>query len=494
MTEPIHRRTAASIAEDVRAGRLRARAVAEHFLARTDRLEAGVHAFIEIDRAEILRQADAVDAAVAAGRPAGRLAGVPVALKDILCARGTETTCGSKILRGHRPAWDATVVSRLRTEGAVLFGRTNMDEFAMGSSTEHSSYGPTRNPWDPARVPGGSSGGSAAAVAARFAPLAIGTDTGGSIRQPAALCGIAGLKPTYGRVSRYGLVAFASSLDQIGPFAWNGADAALLSSVLFGADPKDATCLPAPVPDLAAALHRGVKGLRLGVPKEWSPASLDAPVRDAVEGAIDRLVAAGAKRVEVELPRAPLSIPTYYLVATAEASSNLARFDGVRFGHRTESARSLTDFYGRSRDEGFGAEVKRRILLGTFVLSAGYADAFYKKALQVRTLLKQDFERAFASCDLVVGPASPFPAFELGAKLDDPLAMYLCDLYTAAINLVGLPGMSIPCGFAPGSAGPLPLGLQIIAPALEEERIFAAVGAHEAATDWHLRVPPGFED
>jgi aspartyl-tRNA(Asn)/glutamyl-tRNA(Gln) amidotransferase subunit A len=348
-------------------------------------------------------------------------------------------------------------------------------------------------------VPGGSSGGSAAAVAARFAPLALGSDTGGSIRQPAALCGIVGLKPTYGRVSRYGLIAFASSLDQIGPFANNIRDCALVTEVIGGADPKDPTSLDGPAAGLVAAASRGVAGMRLGIPKEWMAEGLDPQVRASVEAGIAALVKAGAKRVEVELPRSSLSIPTYYLVATAEASSNLARFDGVRFAfragapHTPEERRTIEDMYGKTRDAGFGSEVKRRILLGTFVLSAGYSEAYYKKALQVRALLKQDFERAFAKCDVIAGPASPFPAFELGAKLSDPLAMYLCDLFTAAINLVGLPGISIPCGFAEAKGRSLPVGLQLVAPALREDSLFAAAGAHEAATDWHRRAPKDFE-
>jgi aspartyl-tRNA(Asn)/glutamyl-tRNA(Gln) amidotransferase subunit A len=489
----VHQLSAAEIAAEVNSGKRRAREVAEGFVARARRLDGGIHAFLELDEKEILRQADAVDARVKSGKGAGRLAGVPVALKDNLCVRGNVATCGSKILAGYRAPYDATVVERLRAEGAVTFGRTNMDEFAMGSSTEHSAWMKTGNPWDPTRVPGGSSGGSAAVVAGRLAPLALGSDTGGSIRQPAALCGIVGLKPTYGRVSRYGLIAFASSLDQIGPFANNIADCALATEVIGGPDPKDSTSFDSPATGLVAAVKRGVAGVRLGIPKEWMAEGLDPQVRSAVDAGIAALVKAGAKRVEVELPRSSLSIPTYYLVATAEASSNLARFDGVRFAYRAEGARNLEELYGKTRDAGFGAEVKRRILLGTFVLSAGYSEAYYKKALQVRALLKQDFERAFEKCDVIVGPASPFPAFELGAKLDDPLAMYLCDLFTAAINLVGLPGISIPCGFAEAKGRPLPIGLQLVAPALREDSLFAAAGAHEGATDWHRRVPKEFE-
>lgn len=491
MSAPLHLRKAVEIAAEVRDGKLLARDVAEHFLDRLRRYNPQIFAFVEVHESDLRAQADAVDAARRSGTTLGRLAGVPVGVKDVLCVRGMETTCGSKILRGYRPPYDATAVERLRAAGALLVPRANMDEFAMGSSTEHSSFGPTRNPWDTTRVPGGSSGGSAAAVAARLTSVSLGTDTGGSIRQPAALCGISGLKPTYGRVSRYGLIAFASSLDQIGPFATCLEDAATVTEVIAGNDSRDGTTVAAPAPNLTDALSRGVKGLRIGVPREWMADSLDAGVRASVEAAVDHWCSQGAQRVEVTLPRADLAIPTYYLVATAEASSNLARFDGVRFAYRAEG-RNLEEMYGRTRDQGFGEEVKRRILLGTFVLSAGYSDAYYKKALQVRTLLKQDFERAFEKCDVIAGPASPFPAFEIGSKMDDPLAMYLCDLFTAAINLVGLPGISIPCGFAQGPKGPLPLGLQLVAPALREDSIFAAAGAFERATRWHQQVPKAF--
>ncbi|MFN0207570.1 MAG: Asp-tRNA(Asn)/Glu-tRNA(Gln) amidotransferase subunit GatA [Planctomycetota bacterium] len=491
--DKIYLQSAHSIAENVRTGKVRARAVAESFVNRAKSNNTKLNAFLEIDHDEIISNADAVDDMVKAGKNPGPLAGVPVALKDILCVRGSLSTCGSKILAGYRAPYDATVVTKLRAAGAVLFGRTNMDEFAMGSSTEHSKYGPTTNPWDLKCVPGGSSGGSAAVVAGRLVPLSLGTDTGGSIRQPASLCGIVGLKPTYGRVSRFGLIAFASSLDQIGPFANNVRDCAIITETLCGADERDATSLDVAVPNLQIAAAAGVKGLRLGVPKEWMSKDLDATVRDSIHSAIEELCKAGARRVDVELPNAHLSIPTYYLVATAEASSNLARFDGVRFAFRAEGSKSLEEFYGKTRDLGFGEEVKRRILLGTFVLSAGYADAYYKKALQVRRLLKQDFERAFEKCDAIVGPASPFPAFELGSKTNDPLSMYLCDLFTAAINLVGLPGMSVPCGFAAGPRGKLPLGLQIVAPALREDTIFSIAGAYENVTNWNQQVPPGFD-
>ncbi|MBI3817562.1 MAG: Asp-tRNA(Asn)/Glu-tRNA(Gln) amidotransferase subunit GatA [Planctomycetes bacterium] len=481
------------MADAVRARRASATEVAKSFLDRAAALNPSLFAFIELQRDDILAQARAIDTNISNGKDPGALAGVPVAIKDILCIRGGLVTCGSKILKNYRAPYDATVIRKLRDAGAILYGRTNMDEFAMGSSTEHSCYGPTRNPWDTTCVPGGSSGGSAAAVAARLAPLSLGTDTGGSIRQPASLCGIVGLKPTYGRVSRYGLIAFASSLDQIGPFATNIDDCALITEILCGVDPRDSTSVDAPVPDLRAAIRRGVNGLRIGVPKQWMTNELDSTVRESVNLAIDGICAAGATRVEVDLPRAHLAIPTYYLVATAEASSNLARFDGIRFAHRASGVHALIELYGKTRDEGFGEEVKRRILLGTFVLSAGYAEAYYNKALQVRRLLKDDFENAFAHCDVIAGPASPTPTFEIGSKSNDPLSMYLCDLFTAAINLVGLPGISVPCGFAKGKNGPLPLGLQIVAPALREDSIFAAAAAHESATDWHRRIPAGFE-
>jgi aspartyl-tRNA(Asn)/glutamyl-tRNA(Gln) amidotransferase subunit A len=426
-----------------------------------------------------------VDAAIAAGRPGGPLAGVPVAIKDLIDIEGVPTTCGSRILEGYRPPFTATVVERLEAAGAVVLGKTNMDEFAMGSSNENSAYKPTRNPWDVTRVPGGSSGGSAAAVAAGMAPLSLGSDTGGSIRQPAALCGVVGLKPTYGRVSRYGLVAFASSLDQIGPFARTVEDCALAASVLFGPDDRDATSAGREVPDFTAALAGGAKGLRIGVPWGFLEKGVDAATLSAFRDALAALESAGALVVPVELPHAGHAIATYYIVATAEASSNLARYDGVRYGLRVDAGRDLRETYGRTRDRGFGAEVKRRIILGTFVLSSGYHDAYYVRAQKVRTLIRRDFEQAFESCDVVATPTTPSPAFRFGEKTDDPLAMYLADVFTVPANLAGIPGLSVPCGFADG----LPVGLQFLGRAFDEESLFRAGHAYQGVTDHHLKTP-----
>jgi aspartyl-tRNA(Asn)/glutamyl-tRNA(Gln) amidotransferase subunit A len=405
-------------------------------------------------------------------------------VKDVLDLEGLPTTCGSKILAGYRPPFTATVVRRLEEAGAVIVGKTNMDEFAMGSSTERSGFKPTRNPWDLERVPGGSSGGSAAAVAAGMAPLSLGTDTGGSIRQPAALCGIYGLKPTYGRVSRYGLVAFASSLDQIGPFARNVEDLALAVSVLFGPDPRDSTSAQEPVPDLSAALRQGAFGLRVGVPWGFLKEGVDGLTLEAFKASVRALEEAGATTVEVSLPHLPHAIATYYVVATAEASSNLARYDGVRYGRR-EAAAGLKAMYGETRDHGFGAEVKRRIILGTFVLSSGYYDAYYLRAQKVRTLIRRDFEAAFEACDVVATPTTPTPAFRLGEKTDDPLQMYLADIFTVPANLAGIPGLSVPSGFAGG----LPVGLQLLGRPWGEADLLRAAAAHESRTTHHEARP-----
>lgn len=417
---------------------------------------------------------------------------IPIALKDVISTRGVETTAGSRILEGYVPVFDATVAARCKAAGLTLLGKTNTDEFAMGSSTENSGFGPTRNPWDASRVPGGSSGGSAAAVAARLAPLALGSDTGGSVRQPAAMCGVVGLKPTYGRVSRYGLVAFGSSLDQVGPFATNVTDAALLLGVMAGKDPHDTTSVEAPVDDYVAALadeavDAGAKVLRIGIPKEYFAAGLDAEVRAAVEGAIETYRKLGAKIVDVSLPSAPYSIAVYYVVATAEASSNLARYDGVHYGHRTAAPKDIVDLYSSSRAEGFGAEVKRRIMLGTFALSSGYYDAYYNKALKVRRLIKEDFDRAFAACDVILSPTAPSAAFKLGEKTDDPLQMYLADIYTIAANLAGVPAVSIPCGLTKAD---LPIGLQLAGPLFAEAKLLQAARLFERATEWHANRPP----
>ena len=480
--------TASEIAAAVIAKRITARAVIDDYLSRIDARESEIHAFNLVMAQEARAQADAIDADIAAGRQVGPLAGVPIAIKDNMCTHGIETTCSSKILEGWKPPYDATVITRLRTAGAVIIGKTNMDEFAMGSSNETSYFGPVRNPWDTARVPGGSSGGSAAAVAARIAPAATATDTGGSIRQPAALCGVTGIKPTYGRVSRYGMIAFASSLDQGGLITVSAEDAALLLGPMSGFDPRDSTSVDSPVPDYAAALDAPLAGLRIGLVREFFEKGLDAECEARIREAIAVLEKQGARVREVSCPNLPLSVPTYYVVAPAECSSNLARFDGVRFGHRCESPKNLTDLYSRSRGEGFGAEVKRRIMTGTYVLSAGYYDAYYLKAQRVRQLISADFARAFGECDLLLGPTSPTPAFRIGDKCDDPITMYLNDIYTIGANLAGLPGMSLPCGFVGG----LPVGLQLIGPHFSEARMLNAAHRYQLETDWHLQVPAAF--
>jgi aspartyl-tRNA(Asn)/glutamyl-tRNA(Gln) amidotransferase subunit A len=444
-------------------------------------LGAFVHLRPERARAEATRS----DARRARGEALGPLDGIPLAVKDLLVHEGEPCTCASRILEGFVAPYQGTVPARLAAAGAVIVGRTNMDEFAMGSSTEHSCYGPTRNPWDPTRTPGGSSGGSAAAVAAGVVPAALGSDTGGSVRQPAALCGVVGVKPTYGRVSRYGLVAFASSLEQIGPFARTAADCALLLEAIAGHDPADSTSLPEPAPRLGDALTGEVSGLVIGLPREFFDArGIDPDVLARVREAVAELERAGAKTREVSLPHTRHAIATYYLIATAEASSNLARYDGVRFGRRAASA-SLGGMYRRTRSEGFGPEVKRRILLGTYVLSAGYYDAYYRKAQQVRTLLRRDFEEALRGCDVLAGPTSPEVAFRLGEKTDDPLRMYLSDVYTVSANLTGVPALSLPCGFAHG----LPVGLQLLGRPLEEALLLRAADAYQRRTGWHLRTP-----
>ena len=479
------RPTAAGIARRVRSGEVSAAEVAREHLDRIARLEPKVDAFLHVTAERAMEKARTVDAAIAAGTPLGPLAGVPVAIKDLLDIEGVPTTCGSRVLEGYRPPFTATVVERLEAAGAVVVGKTNMDEFAMGSSNENSAYKPTRNPWDVTRVPGGSSGGSAAAVAAGMTPLSLGSDTGGSIRQPAALCGVVGLKPTYGRVSRYGLVAFASSLDQVGPFTRTVEDAALAASVLFGRDDRDATSSEREVPDFSAALAGGAKGLRIGVPWSFLEKGVDAPVLQAFREALAALESAGAVVRDVTLPHAGHAIATYYIVATAEASSNLARYDGVRYGLRVDAGRDLRETYGRTRDRGFGPEVKRRIILGTFVLSSGYHDAYYVRAQKVRTLIRRDFEQALESCDVVATPTTPSTAFRFGEKTADPLAMYLADVFTVPANLAGIPGLSVPCGFADG----LPIGLQLIGRAFDEASLFRAGHAYQGITGHHLEQP-----
>jgi aspartyl-tRNA(Asn)/glutamyl-tRNA(Gln) amidotransferase subunit A len=455
-------------------------------LDRTLALEPQLAAFLALDQDRALDEARRLDRALAGGARAGALAGVPLAVKDILHAPGFATTCGSKLLRDYRPPFTATVVARLAAAGAIVVGKTNMDEFAMGSSTEHSAFAKTRNPWDRGRVPGGSSGGSAAAVAARMVPLALGTDTGGSIRQPAALCGVAGLKPTWGRASRYGVVAFASSLDQVGPLARHVEDLAVAASVLCGHDPHDATSATEPVPDFAAALAQGATGLRVGVPRRFLSRGVEADTLARFDESLQALRTAGAVIEDVELTHLEHAIPTYYLVATAEASSNLARFDGVRYGARAEGARDLLHLYGETRDQGFGDEVKRRILLGTFALSSGYYDAYYLKAQQVRTLIRRDFEQAFRGCDAIATPTTPAPAFRFGEKTDDPLQMYLADIFTVPANLAGLPALSLPCGLAAG----LPVGLQLMGRSFKEGTLLRLGAAFQGATSHHTLAPP----
>lgn len=456
------------------------------FCDRIDEVEGKVKALLYHNRDSAMAQAEAVDAARKSGKPVGKLAGLPVIVKDILCTKGEPTTCASRMLENFKAPYDAHVVSLLQHASAVRIARANMDEFAMGSSCENSAYQKTRNPWNLDCVPGGSSGGSAACIAATEAPLSLGTDTGGSIRQPASLCGIVGLKPTYGRVSRFGLVAYASSLDQIGPMARTVEDAALLLEVISGHDERDSTCANLPVPEYSKACRTPKKGLRVGVVTDYFGEGLDPEVEAAVREAIRVFESQGAKLVEVRLPTSKYAIPTYYMVATAEASSNLARYDGVHYGYRAKEYSDLIDMYKKTRGEGFGAEVKRRIMLGTLALSAGRRDAFYVKALKVRRLLRNDYDKAFESCDVVLGPTSPSAAFKIGEKSDDPVAMYLSDIYTVATNLAGLPGLSIPCGFTKSG---LPIGLQLQGPAFAEETLLQAGYLYQQATDWHTKTP-----
>jgi len=479
-------RTAAEIRRRVAAREVSCEDVVRGHLDRIAAREPGIDAFLLVAADRALGRARRLDAALAAGEPVPPLAGVPLAVKDVLHVEGLPTTCGSRALEGYRPPFAATAVARLEASGAIVVGKTNMDEFAMGSSTENSAWKPTRNPWDRGRVPGGSSGGSAAAVAARMVPVALGTDTGGSIRQPAAFCGVVGLKPTWGRVSRYGLVAFASSLDQVGPLALTVEDAALLSSVLFGRDPRDATSASEPVPDLAEAVAGGARGLRIGVPWRFLAEGVEPETMARFRESVAALESAGATVVEVSLPHLPHAIATYYLVATAEASSNLARYDGVRYGRRAPGTHDLKGLYGETRDLGFGAEVKRRIILGTFALSSGYYDAYYLRAQKVRTLIRRDFECAFGACDVIATPTTPTAAFRLGEKTGDPLQMYLADIFTVPANLAGLPGLSLPCGLAGG----LPVGLQLLGRPFDEATLLRAGAAYQRTTRHHELSPP----
>ncbi len=471
-------KTLAELREGIASGALKAADLAASYYERIEKVNPRLNVYLSLTKERALEQAAHVDEAAAKGNPLGPLAGIPVGIKDVLVVKGAPATAGSRILEGYHPPYDATSVTKLEAAGAVLLGKINCDEFAMGSSNENSAYGPVRNPVDTERVPGGSSGGSAAAVAANMAVATLGTDTGGSIRQPASFCGVVGVLPTYGRVSRYGLIAFASSLDRVGPFAANVRDAATLLGVIAGHDPKDATSSLAPVPDYALESGRPVEGLRIGVPAEYFGEGLEPEVRVAIEKGIEDLKAAGCTVKPISLPHTRYAIPTYYLVATAEASANLARFDGVRYGYRSKDSATLADMYRHSRDEGFGAEVKRRILLGTYALSAGYYDAYYLKAQQVRRLLAEEFLRAFAEVDAIVTPTAPTTAFKLGEKTGDPLSMYLADIYTVTASLAGICGVTVPCGTT--KVG-LPVGMQVLAAHLNESTAFRVARAVEAA-------------
>jgi len=457
------------------------------YIDRIESLDGRLNSYITVLAEAALAEARRAEEEIARGRRRGPLHGVPLGIKDIFVMRGAPTTCGSRMLADFLSPYDATVVQRLRAAGAVILGKNNMDEFAMGSSTETSYFGPTRNPWDEERVPGGSSGGSAAAVAACLCTASVGTDTGGSIRQPAALCGVVGMKPTYGRVSRYGMVAFASSLDQAGPIARTVTDAALVLAAIAGHDPMDSTSVSMPVPDYLAELEHGVRGLRVGVPREYFIEGIDDAVRDAVTAAIEVFRGLGAEIVDVSLPHTEYAVPAYYIIAPSEASSNLARYDGVRYGYRAEGAKTMKDVFFASRSEGFGDEVKRRIMLGTYALSAGYYDAYYLKAQRVRTLIRRDFDMAFERADVLVTPTAPETAFRLGEKTGDPLKMYLSDVFTIPCNLAGLPGVSVPCGLSPEG---LPVGLQIVGRPFDEATVLRVARAYEAATEWSLLIPP----
>ncbi|MEH6708063.1 MAG: Asp-tRNA(Asn)/Glu-tRNA(Gln) amidotransferase subunit GatA [Alloalcanivorax venustensis] len=483
----MHDKTLTELKAGLQAGDFSSRELTEHFLERIKRHDGELNSFITVTEEQALRQADAADQAIAAGDHR-LLTGLPIAHKDIFCTEGVRTSCGSRMLDNFIAPYTATAVEKMSAEGAVMLGKTNMDEFAMGSSNETSFYGPVKNPWDTERVPGGSSGGAAAGLAARLAPGATGTDTGGSIRQPAALNGVTGLKPTYGRVSRWGMIAFASSLDQAGPLGLSAADCALMLQAMAGHDEKDSTCLNEPVDDYLGALDQSVDGLKIGVPEEFFPDNLDGAIADNAREAMRELEKQGAKLVKLSLPSIKLSVPAYYVIAPAEASSNLSRFDGVRFGYRCEDPKDLEDLYKRSRSEGFGAEVKRRILVGTYALSAGYYDAYYKRAQKVRRLIRDDFSRAFKDVDVIMGPTSPETAFKLGAKADDPVNMYMADVFTIAVNLAGLPALSMPSGFING----LPAGTQVIGNYFQEGRILNVAHRYQMATDWHQQAPGGF--
>lgn len=483
----MHQLTLAEIARALAAKEFSSEELSSALLARIQTLDPQLNSFITVTADQALEQARAADARRVAGEN-GALLGAPIAHKDLFCTQGVRTSCGSKMLDNFKAPYDATVVAKLKAAGAVTLGKLNMDEFAMGSANESSHYGPVKNPWALDRVPGGSSGGSAAAVAARLVPAATGTDTGGSIRQPAAFTNLTGIKPTYGRVSRWGMVAYASSLDQGGPLARTAEDCALMLGAIAGFDPKDSTCVDAPVDDYLAALAQPLAGLRIGLPKEYFGAGLDARIGAAVMAVVEELKKLGATVKDISLPNMQHAIPAYYVIAPAEASSNLSRFDGVRFGHRCEDPKDLMDLYKRSRAEGFGSEVKRRIMVGTYALSAGYYDAYYLKAQKIRRLIKNDFVAAFADVDVILGPTTPNPAWKLGAKNNDPVAEYLEDIYTITANLAGLPGLSMPAGFVDG----LPVGVQLLAPYFQEGRLLNVAHQYQQVTDWHKQAPAGF--
>jgi aspartyl-tRNA(Asn)/glutamyl-tRNA(Gln) amidotransferase subunit A len=484
----LHEKSLRELSQELHSKKISSVELTQHFLDRIQQYDKTLNAFVTVAGEHALAQAKQADARRASGK-AEVLTGVPIAQKDIFCTQGIKTSCGSKMLDNFISPYDATVVAKMNQQGVVMLGKLNMDEFAMGSSNETSFYGPVKNPWNIDCVPGGSSGGSAAAVAARLTPAATGTDTGGSIRQPAALCNLTGLKPTYGRVSRYGMIAFASSLDQAGPITQSAEDAALILNAIAGFDPKDSTCVNRPVPDYTATLTDSIKGLKIGLPKEYFGEGLDPKVGDVVHAAIEKYKQLGAELIEISLPNSGLSVPAYYVVAPAECSSNLSRFDGVRFGYRCKDPQNLEDLYKRSRGEGFGAEVKRRIMIGTYALSAGYYDAYYIKAQKVRQLISDDFKQAFEKVDVIMGPTSPSVAFRFGEKSEDPISMYLSDIYTIAANLAGLPGMSIPAGFAHD----LPVGLQIIGNYFDEARLLNVAHQYQLHSDWHRQMPAQFK-
>ncbi len=482
-----HTKSLSELSAMLEAGDVSSVQLTEHFLARIKAHDPELNSFISVTEAQALAAAAEADAQRSAGK-AGPLTGIPIAHKDIFCTKGVKTSCGSKMLDNFTSPYDATVVEKLQQAGVIMLGKTNMDEFAMGSSNETSFYGAVKNPWNTRAVPGGSSGGSAASVAARLAPAATGTDTGGSIRQPASFCGITGLKPTYGRVSRYGMIAFASSLDQAGPMAQSAEDCALLLNAMSGFDPRDSTSLEKEVPDYRAELNKPLDGLRIGLPKEYFGEGLSAEINTVVQTALQQYRDMGAEIIDISLPNTHLAVPVYYVVAPAECSSNLSRFDGVRFGYRCDKPKDLEDLYKRSRGEGFGEEVKRRIMVGAYALSAGYYDAYYIKAQQLRRMISDDFKQAFEKVDVIMGPAAPEAAFNIGEKTDDPISMYLSDIYTIAVNLAGLPGMSVPAGFSNN----MPVGLQIIANHFEESRLLNVAHQYQQTTDWHKRIPEAY--